>query len=368
MARMLMRLRSAIRDPRSVGLLLLVLVVARPAAAQPATVTEADYVIRDFRFASGEVLPELRVHYRTAGTPRRDASGHVRNAVLIMHGTGGTGAQFVGPGFAGELFGAGQPLDAATYFIVMPDAIGHGQSSKPSDGLRATFPRYGYQDMVRAQYLLMTEAIGASRLRLVMGTSMGGMHTWVWGETYPDAMDALMPLASLPDQISGRNRAWRRVAIDAIRTDPGWQNGNYTTQPRGLRTVAQMLWLASSNPVIRQKQAPTLADADRVLDAYVDAYVKTGDANDVLYAIEASRDYDPKPGLGKIVAPLVAINSADDIINPPELGILEQGIARVKRGTAIVLPPSDNTVGHGTHTAAAVWKEHLVALLKATEK
>ena len=228
--------------------LLLVLLVARLVAAQPATVTEADYVIGDFRFASGEVLPELRLHYRTVGTPQRDASGRVRNAVIVMHGTGGTGAQFVGPGFAGELFGAGQPLDAAKYFIVMPDAIGHGKSSKPSDGLRAKFPRYGYQDIVRAQYLLMTEGLGASPLRLVMGTSMGGMLTWVWGETYPGAMDALMPLASLPDQVSARNRAWRRVAIDAIRRDPEWKDGNYTTQPRGLRTVAQMLWLMSSNP------------------------------------------------------------------------------------------------------------------------
>ena len=306
--------------------------VARLAVAQPAAVTEADYVIRDFRFTSGEVLPELRLHYRTVGTPQRDASGRVRNAVIVMHGTGGTGAQFVGPGFAGELFGPGQPLDAAKYFIVMPDAIGHGKSSKPSDGLRAKFPRYGYQDMVRAQYLLMTEGLGASRLRLVMGTSMGGMHTWVWGETYPDAMDALMPLASLPDQISGAQSGLAprgdRCHPHAIRS---WQDGNYTTQPRGLRTVAQMLWLAGSNPVIRQKQAPTLADADRVLDEYVDAYVKTGDANDILYAIEASRDYDPKPGLEKIVAPLVAINSADDIINPPELGVLEREIARVKQ-------------------------------------
>ena len=347
---------------------LLVLMVARLAGAQPAVVTEADYVIRDFRFTSGEVLPELRVHYRTVGTPQRDASGRVRNAVIVMHGTGGNGSQFVGPGFAGELFGPGQPLDAAKYFVVLPDGIGHGKSSKPSDGLRAKFPRYGYQDMVRAQYLLMTDGLGAAKLRLVMGTSMGGMHTWVWGETYPEAMDALMPLASLPDQISGRNRAWRRVAIDAIRTDPSWQDGNYTTQPRGLRTVAQMLWLAGSNPVIRQKAAPTLADVDRVLDEYVNAYVKTGDANDILYAIEASRDYDPKPGLEKIVAPLVAINSADDIINPPELGILEREIVRVKGGKAIVLPFSDKTVGHGTHTVAAVWKEHLVALLKATEK
>jgi homoserine O-acetyltransferase len=347
--------------------LLIVLLVARAAMAQAPPPVEADFVIRDFRFASGETLPELRLHYYTVGTPQRDASGKVRNAVLVLHGTGGTGAQFAGANFAGELFGPGQPLDAAKYYVVMPDNIGHGKSSKPSDGLRAKFPRYGYEDMIRAQHLLVTDGIGASRLRLVMGTSMGGMHTWLWAQRFPDAMDALMPLASLPDQISGRNRAWRRVAIDAIRTDPSWQEGAYTTQPRGLRTVAQMLWLAGSNPVIRQKEAPTLADADRVLDAYVATYLKTGDANDILYAIEASRDYDPSPGLERIVAPLVAINTADDIINPPELGILERGIARVRNGKAIVLPLSAETVGHGSHTKAVLWKHHLAALLKVTE-
>ena len=346
--------------------LLLVLAMAGVAVAQTPTVTEADFVIRDFRFNSGETLPALRMHYRTLGTPRRDASGRVRNAVIVLHGTSGTGAQFLSPQFAGELFGPGQPLDAATYFIVLPDNIGHGQSSKPSDGLRATFPRYGYEDMVRAQYRLMTEGLGVTRLRLVMGTSMGGMHTWLWGQRYPEAMDALMPLASLPDQIAGRNRAWRRVAIDALRTDPTWANGNYTEPPRGMRTVAQMLWLASSNPVIRLAQAPTLAEADRVLDDYVTTYIKTADANDLLYNFECSFDYDPKPGLDRIIAPLVAINSADDIINPPELGVLEREITRVKRGTAIVLPFSADTVGHGSHTKAVLWKAHLDALLKAT--
>lgn len=346
--------------------LLLVLAMAGVAVAQTPTVTEADFVIRDFRFNSGETLPALRLHYRTLGTPRRDASGRVRNAVLVLHGTSGTGAQFLSPQFAGELFGSGQPLDTATYFIVLPDNIGHGQSSKPSDGLRATFPRYGYEDMVRAQYRLMTEGLGATRLRLVMGTSMGGMHTWLWGQRYPEAMDALMPLASLPDQIAGRNRAWRRVAIDALRTDPTWANGNYTEPPRGMRTVAQMLWLASSNPVIRLAQAPTLAEADRVLDDYVTTYIKTADANDLLYNFECSFDYDPKPGLDRIVAPLVAINSADDIINPPELGVLEREITRVTRGTAIVLPFSADTVGHGSHTKAVLWKQHLETLLKAT--
>lgn len=349
--------------PRLLLSVLLVVVPAALVAAQGSTPVEGEYVIRDFRFASGETLPELRLHYRTLGTPQRDADGRIRNAVLVLHGTGGTGAQFVGANFAGELFGPGQPLDAARHFIVLPDNIGHGQSSKPSDGLRAKFPRYGYLDMIRAQHQLLTDGLGVARLRLVMGTSMGGMHTWLWGQRYPEMMDALMPLASLPDQIAGRNRAWRRVAIDAIRRDPTWQDGNYAAQPNGLRTVAQMLWLASSNEVIRRAEAPTLADADRVLDEYVAAYVKTGDANDVLYAIEASHDYDPAPGLERIVAPLVAINSADDIINPPELGILEREIRRVRRGTAIVLPFSAETVGHGSHTRAALWKHHLAALL-----
>ena len=348
--------------------LLALLVFPVSIAAQTPPPAEADFVIRDFRFTSGATLPELRIHYRTVGTPQRDAQGRVRNAVLVLHGTGGTGAQFSRPVFADELFGPGQPLDASRYFVVMPDSIGHGQSSKPSDGLRATFPRYGYADMIAAQHRLVTEGLGVSRLRLVMGTSMGGMHTWLWGQRHPDMMDALMPLASLPDQIAGRNRAWRRVAIDAIRHDPSWRNGDYTTQPNGLRTVAQMLWLAASNPVLRRQQAPTLADADRVLDEYVAEYLKTADANDILYAIEASHDYDPGPGLEKIVAPLVAINFADDIINPPELGILEREIRRVRNGRAIVLPFSDETVGHGTHTKASVWKQHLAELLRATER
>lgn len=337
---------------------------AQTTAVRP---VEGDHVVKNFRFTSGEVLPELKLHYRTLGTPRRDATGIVRNAVLIMHGTGGTGGQFLGASFAGELLGPGQPLDAAKYFIILPDDIGHGGSSKPSDGLRAAFPRYGYVDMVEAEHRLVTEGLGINRLRLVMGTSMGGMHTWMWASRYPDMMDALMPLASLPAQISGRNRVWRRTVIDAIRGDPEWKEGTYTAQPQSLRTAAQMLWLVGSNPILRQKQAPTLADADRVMEQYVASYVKTGDANDILYALEASRDYDPAPGLEKIVAPLLAINSADDIINPPELGILEREIARVRRGRAITLPLSDRTAGHGTHTLAALWKEHLIVLLAETE-
>jgi homoserine O-acetyltransferase/O-succinyltransferase len=337
------------------------------AADYPAP-TESDFTIRDFKFASGETLPELRLHYRTLGKPEKDAQGKTTNAILIMHGTTGSGAQFIRSEFAGELFGKDQPLDVTKFFIVLPDGIGHGKSSKPSDGMHAKFPRYGYIDMVDADYRLLTEGLGVDHARLVMGTSMGGMHTWLWGELHPDFMDALLPLASLPTQISGRNRAWRRMVIDAIRNDPAWDGGEYKTQPPSLRTAAEMLWLMSSNPVLRQKDAPTLGKTDEVLDKFVEQIVKTDDTNDVLYALEASHDYDPGPNLEKIKAPLLAINSADDQINPPELGILEQEIKRVPHGRAIVIPFSDKTRGHGSHTLAALWKDQLLDLLKETEK
>jgi homoserine O-acetyltransferase len=347
--------------------LLALLVVATPGrAADDPEPTAGDFVLRDFRFASGETLPELRVHYRTLGSPQRGADGVVNNAVLILHGTTGSGANFLRPEFAGELFGKGQPLDATRSYLILPDGIGHGGSSKPSDGLRARFPRYGYRDMIAAQHRLLTEGLKVGHLRLVMGTSMGGMHTWLWGETYPGFMDALMPLASLPAQISGRNRSWRRLVIDAIRNDPAWERGEYRTQPPSLRTAAEMLFLMSSNPVERQREAPTREAADRVLDRYVAQTSKALDANDVLYAIESSSDYDPGPGLGTIQAPLLAVNFEDDLINPPELGILEREVRRVKRGRAVVIPRGDRTRGHGTHTLAAVWNDHLRALLAET--
>jgi homoserine O-acetyltransferase/O-succinyltransferase len=349
--------------------LLLIFATSFAFAAEYPVPDEGDYAIRDFKFASGETLPELRLHYRTIGKPEKDAQGKTTNAVLIMHGTTGSGAQFVPrPEFAGELFGKGQPLDATKFFIILPDGIGHGNSSKPSDGMHAKFPHYGYLDMVEAQYRLVTEGLGVNHARLVMGTSMGGMHTWLWGELHPDFMDALMPLASLPTQISGRNRAWRRTIIDAIRNDPAWNGGEYKTQPPSLRTAAEMLWFMSSNPVLRQKDAPTLAKTDEVIDKFVNDHMKTDDANDVLYALEASHDYDPGPNLEKIRAPLLAINSADDLINPPELGILEREIKRVPKGRAIVIPFSGKTRGHGSHTIAALWKDQLVSLLKETEK
>ena len=349
----------------------LITVAGTLAAADYPTPTEGDYTIHNFKFASGETLPELRIHYRTLGKIDKDAQGRTRNAVLIMHGTTGSGAQFIRPEFAGELFGKDQPLDATKFLIVLPDGIGHGKSSRPSDGLHAKFPHYGYIDMVVAQYRLLTEGLGVNHARLVMGTSMGGMHTWLWGESHPEFMDALMPLASLPTQISGRNRAWRRIIIDAIRNDPSWNSSEYPAnagQPPSLRTAAEMLWLMSSNPVLRQKEAPTLAKTDEALDKFVNDYLKTGDANDVLYALEASHDYDPGPNLEKIHAPLFAINSADDLINPPVLGILEREIKRVPHGRAIVIPLSDKTRGHGSHTVASLWKDELIKLLKESEK
>ncbi len=337
-------------------------------AADAPEAAQGDFVIRDFRFASGETLPELRIHYRTIGTLARDAQGRARNAVLILHGTGGSGAQFMRAEFAGELFGPGSALDSSRFFLILPDNVGHGQSSKPSDGLRARFPRYGYIDMIEAQRRLLHDGLGVDHLRLVIGTSMGGMHAWLWGERYPEFMDALMPLASLPTQISGRNRVWRRIVIDAIRSDPEWRGGAYSTQPRSLRTAQQMLFLVGSNPVLRQEEMPTLARSDAVLDAAVANSLKTGDANDLLYQVEASYDYDPGPDLEKIRAPLVAINFADDLVNPPELGILEREIRRVPQGQALVMPMTSNTRGHGTHTVAKIWKQHLEALLQRTAK
>ena len=349
-------------------ILLLFSLQAQPQGPALPQAAEGDFVIRNFTFNSGESLPELRIHYRTLGTPRKDAQGVVRNAVLIMHGTGGTGAQFVGRTFAGELFLPGQPLDVTKYFIVLPDDIGHGKSSKPSDALHGHFPHYAYTDMVRAQYRLLTEGLKVNHARLVMGTSMGGMHTWLWGEQHPQFMDALLPLASLPTQISGRNRVWRKTIIDAITHDPDWKGGDYQTEPPSLRTAIQMIWLVGSNPVLRQQEAPTLAKADEVIDAAVARGMKSEDANDLLYALSASRDYDPGPGLEKIQAPLTAVNSADDLINPPELGILEREIKRVPHGRAIVIPYSEKTHGHGSHTYAVLWKQYLEELLKSPER
>jgi homoserine O-acetyltransferase len=324
------------------------------AADYPAPV-EADFTIKDFHFHSGESLPELRLHYTTVGNPSNPA-------VLIMHGTGGTGRAFLSAGFGGELFGPGQPLDATKYFIVLPDGIGHGKSSKPSDGLRAHFPHYCYDDMVVADYRLLTEQMGIKHMRLIMGTSMGAMHSWVFGEMYPDFMDALMPLASAPVEIAGRNRILRRMIIDSIRNDPEWKNGDYEKPPRGLISAQYGLTMMTSSPLQMLKQSPTRALADKAFDKLADRAMRT-DANDMLYQFESSTDYNPEPGLEKIKARLIAVNSADDQVNPPELGILEREIKRVKQGKYVLIPISDETRGHGTHSVAKLWKQYVVELL-----
>ncbi len=344
------------------------LLAAVPAAAADLPAVAGDVVQHDFAFDSGERLPELRLHYVTLGAPHRGADGHVDNAVLVLHGTGGSGRAFLGDNFGGVLFGRGQLLDAERYFLILPDGIGHGGSSKPSDGLHARFPRYGYGDMVRAQYRLLTEGLHVDHLRLVMGTSMGGMHTWLWGETHPDFMDALMPLASLPVQIAGRNRMMRRMVIDSIRGDPDWRGGEYQAQPRGLTSAVYTLLFMTSSPLQWQRAAPSREAADRFFDEQVHRRLEGVDANDMLYQFDASRDYDPAPALESIRAPLVAINSADDQVNPPELGILEREVQRVKHGRAVVLPISDLTRGHGTHSLPALWKGHLEELLQNSDR
>jgi homoserine O-acetyltransferase/O-succinyltransferase len=336
---------------------------ARPQAAGPAT-TEGDFVVHDFKFHSGESLGEVRLHYTTLGKPARDAQGRTTNAVLILHGTGGTGHQFLAPYFAGELFGQGQQLDASRYFLILVDGVGHGKSSKPSDGLHARFPQYDYDDMVALHYKLLTEGLGVNHLRLIFGTSMGCMHSFVWGETYPGFMDALMPMACLPVQIAGRNRIWRKMVMDGIREDPEWKGGDYTTEPaQGLRTALDFLLIAGGAPLVMQKSMPTRDDADKYLDKYFHDRTAGLDANDLLYQVNASRNYDPSPSLEKIKAPVMWINSGDDFINPPELGIAEREVKRLKNGKFILIPASESTHGHGTHTWAALWKEHLGELL-----
>jgi homoserine O-acetyltransferase len=337
-------------------------------ATGAAAAVEGDYVIRDFHFASGETLPELRLHYTTLGKPRRDSHGRVDNAVLILHGTGGTGRSLLSEHFAGVLFGKGQLLDSNRYFIILPDGIGHGKSSKPSDGLHARFPQYAYADMVAAQHALLLQGLQVDHLRLVMGTSMGCMHTFMWGETYPDYADALMPLACLPVQIAGRNRLWRDLVIQAIRKDPEWQQGEYKSEPMGaLRTAAGMLLIAGSAPIQMQLTLPTRDAADQFLDKFMERELADLDANDLLYQVAASRDYDPSSGLDNIKAPLWHVNSADDFINPPELGIADREIKRVKNGHFVLLPASDQTHGHGTHTWAALWQQYLAQLLQASQ-
>ncbi len=342
---------------------------AGPLCARQPAPQEGDFVVRNFHFRSGESLPELRLHYTTLGKPARDAQGRVTNAVLILHGTGGSGRQFLQPLFAGVLFGPGQLLDATRNFIILPDGVGHGKSSKPSDALRAHFPQYDYGDMVAAHYRLVTEGLGVNHLRLVMGTSMGCMHSWVWGETYPDFMDALMPLACQPVEIAGRNRIWRKMVMDAIRSDPAWNGGDYAFQPlAALRTALDFLLIAGGAPLVLQDKYPTREAADAYLDDYFRTRLASLDANDFLYQVNASRNYNPSLLLEKITAPVMFVNSADDFINPPELGIAEREIKKVKNGRFVLFPISEQTHGHGTHTDAAVWKPYLADLLEKSAR
>jgi homoserine O-acetyltransferase/O-succinyltransferase len=330
---------------------------------------ERDYAALDFQFRSGEVLGELRLHYTTLGVIHRGANGRVDNAVLVLHGTGGSGTSLLRPIFADVLFSPGGLLDAKRYFIILPDGIGHGKSSKPSDGLHARFPQYEYADMLASQHQLLLEGLGVDHLRLIIGTSMGCMHAYLWGEEYPAFMDALLPLACLPVPIAGRNRIWRKMIIDAIRQDPDWQNGEYKIEPRAaLAQVSNILFLAGSAPLHLQGEYPTRTAADAYLEESTSRTLADLDANDLLYAVNASRNYDPSLRLESIQAPLLHINSADDFINPPELGIAEREIKRVRHGKFILLPASAATHGHGTHTWAAVWEPYLKELLKESQR
>lgn len=330
---------------------------------------EDDYIAHDFHFKSGETLPELRLHYRTLGAPVRDAKGHVTNAVLILHGTGGQGSTFLQPIFAGALFGPGQLLDAARYYIIIPDNVGHGRSSKPSDGLRAHFPQYDYDDMVAAQHELVEKGLGVDHLRLILGTSMGCMHSFVWAETFPDYMDALMPLACQATAVAGRNRLWRRMVIDGIRNDPEWKDGDYTTEPRAAMEIStDMLLIAGSAPLQMQKNYPTRESADKYLEDYRANFGRTYDANDYLYAVSASRNYDPSRDLEKIKAPVMWVNSADDFINPPELTMAQDDVKRLKKGRFVLITASLETYGHGTHTHAAVWQNYLKELIEESAR
>ncbi len=352
---------------RAVSLLFVAFVVRTALAADYPAPQPGDFVVKDFQFKSGEKLAEVKLHYYTLGTPQKDGSGKVRNAILILHGTTGSGRQFLTPTFGGVLFGPGQLLDATKYFIILPDNVGHGGSSKPSDGLHMRFPHYEYDDMVELQYRLLTQGLGLNHLRLVMGTSMGGMHSWLWAEQHPDFIDAAMPLASQPVEIAGRNRMVRRMILDAIRTSPDWNNGEYTQQPHGLRDALAFLLILVSCPLEMQKQEPTREKADEFLENFIAAHEKTTDANDMLYSFDASRNYNPEPQLEKITAPLTAVNSADDQVNPPELRIIDKDIQRVKNGKFVLLPITDRTRGHGTHSLPAIWGDYLAELLQRSE-
>jgi len=352
------------------GLLAALAVQTAVPPAKPWPTHEADVVLKDFRFADGESLPELRIHYTTLGQPHRNAAGQIDNAVMVLHGTGGDGHQFLRPQFADELYGPGQPLDIRKYWIILPDNIGHGKSSKPSDGLRMRFPKYDYADMIESQHRMLTEALGIRHMRLIMGTSMGCMHSFMWGETYPAFASALMPLACEPIEIAGLNRMWRQLVIDGIEKDPAWNGGNYKNQPeQGLRTAESILFIAGGAPLNLQKTYPTREAAK----AYVEQRVESGmaglEANDMIYQFDSSRNYNPWPKLETINVPLTWVNSADDFINPRNLDVPQKAVKRMGKNARFrLIPETSDTHGHGTHTWAAFWKTDLIALLARSEK
>jgi homoserine O-acetyltransferase len=344
---------------------------AAPAAAEVdygAQQTQGDAVLKDFAFADGEKLPLLKIHYATLGTPRRDTAGRIVNAVMVLHGTGGSGKQFLSPQFAQELYGPGQPLDISRYYVILPDGIGHGQSSKPSDGLKMRFPKYDYADMVEAQRRMLTEKLGVAKLRLLMGTSMGCMHGFVWGERHPEFVQAMMPMACLPVRIAGHNRMWRKAAIEGVKADPAWQGGEYKSEPlQGLRTAVSLLQVAGFAPLYLQKAYPTPDAADAYIVDRIAKDMPTRDANDLIYQLSASYDYDPSAALERIKVPMTWVNSSDDFINPWDYGIAEKAAARLPNARYVLIRATDETRGHGTHTWAKFWKDDLVALLKRTE-
>jgi homoserine O-acetyltransferase len=330
---------------------------------------EADVILKNFRFADGESLPEIRIHYTSLGQPHRNAAGEIDNAVMVLHGTGGDGHQFLRPQFAGELFGPGQPLDIRRYWIILPDNIGHGKSSKPSDGLRMKFPKYDYSDMIEAQHRMLIERLGIRHMRLIMGTSMGCMHSFMWGEMYPNFSSALMPLACEPIEIAGLNRMWRQMVIDGIEKDPGWQNGNYSVEPLGgLRTAESILFIAGAAPLNLEANYPTRKTAKAYVEERIESGIAGLDANDMIYQFDSSRTYNPWPKLGTISAPLTWVNSADDFINPRNLGVPAKAVKRMKKARFRLIPETSETHGHGTHTWAAFWKIDLIELLARSAK
>lgn len=356
-------------------------VVAAPAIAQigpqpqkvdtdySVQLKQGDVVLKDFTFGTGEKMAELRMHYATLGTPQRDAKGNITNAVMVLHGTGGTGLQFLQPQFAQGLFGPGQPLDITRYYIILPDNIGHGKSSKPSDGLKMKFPAYDYTDMVKAQRRMLTEGLKVNRLRLMMGTSMGCMHGFVWGQIDPGFVQAMMPMACLPMQIAGHNRMWRKAAVEGIKADPAWAGGDYTAPPvMGLRVAASLLQVAGFAPLYLQKAYPTRDAADAYITQRISAAIKGIDANDTIYQVESSRNYDPSADVEKMTMPVTWINSSDDFINPWDYGVAEEFGKRLPDGKYLLIKATDDTRGHGTHTWSKFWQDELIALLARSEK